>query len=142
MKIKKRTIKRLRTAASKLFPDDDRYHDWLFQEYGYESTLELSEDEAREAIRKIDQEKKKRKKRKFGKRKGNWLSFEQKEFIKGLFEELEIPRGKRQIGFIKKQIGQAKAVDWLSPKEASKVITGLKRFRDSYHNGYESNRGN
>ena len=131
MDIKKRTIKRLRTAASKFFPDDDAYHIWLGSEYGYESTLELSEDEGREAIRKIDGMKKDKKRKQYPDRNAHAITFDQKEYIEGLFEECGIPDGKRRWGFIEKQIGAKKSVDWLSNREASKVITGLKRAKNS-----------
>lgn len=131
----------MRTAASKYFPDDDAYHIWLGSEYGYESTLDLSEDEAREAIREIDRLKKERKKKKYPKKGAHDMTFDQKEFIDGLFEEIGIPEGKRQWGFIKKQIGKAKSVKWLNKDEATKVITGLKRFRDSHFNGYDKSEG-
>jgi hypothetical protein len=133
MKIKKRTIRQLRTVASRFFPDDDQYHGWLAGRYGYGSTLELDESEAREAVDLLNRKLKERRRQQFGRRKSkrNWLSFEQKEYIEGLFRELGIPEGKRQIGFIKKQVGQAKAVDWLSPREARAVITGLKEWQDT-----------
>lgn len=140
-RITKRTIKQLRTAASRFFPNDDAYHTWISSEFGhgaygsadrdYTSTLDLSEQEARQAIRKIDQMSKDRKRNNYPDRKEGVITFDQRQYIYGLFDACGIPEGKRRWGFIKKQIGTPKAIDWLTNREASKVITGLKRYRDS-----------
>lgn len=134
--IKKRTIKILRTAAGKFFPHDEAYHAWLGHQYDVGSTLELSDEEGQQAIDAIDKMAKEKRRRAHGPRRGALrITFEQKEYIEGLFDDLDIPEGPRQLGFIKKQIGAAKAVDWLSNREASKVITGLKRFKKSQYSG-------
>ncbi|MEQ9309712.1 MAG: DUF1018 domain-containing protein [Balneolaceae bacterium] len=143
--IQKRTIRRLRTAASKYFSkaylDDasgktiDPYRVFLAKEYEVASTLDLSEEQGVEALAKIDRmaktdRKKKSQKRIVGKV-GNTvqlLSLEQKEFINGLFDQLAMDSKERRFGFIRKQISTPKAVDWLTPSEATKVITGLKRM--------------
>lgn len=137
MKIKKRTVRRLRIAASKFFPPEqygvDPYHTWLESEYGVESTLDLTEAQAVEAIKSIDRMSKEERQSKREKAKENGaadrLTVQQEDYIKGLFHYLGIKEKHRQIGFIDKQIGNAKVVQWLTPSEASKVITGLKRWK-------------
>lgn len=128
MKIKKRTVRRLRAAASKLFPEDDLYYQFIGQHYGVESTLELTEKQAIEALQTIDQELKVQKVKTHGKRRKGFLTSNQKEYIEGMFAELGWDPGPRQWGFIKKQIGKQSSVDMLTNRDASKVITGLERM--------------
>lgn len=127
MDIQKRTIKRLRTAASKFFPDDEAYHVWIGYEYGVDSTLELTDEQGKEAAKAVNEMKRARSKKREARRPGG-ITVAQQGYIEGLFAECGIPRGKRQRGFIRKQTGKTKPAEWLTNREASKVITGLKRF--------------
>ena len=137
-KISKRTIRSLRAAASKYFPAGDKYdkenspyHVWLGNNFGVDSTLDLTDEQGKKARGMIDELIKDQRRAKHGKRTGNWLSANQKDFMEGLFADLDIPEGPRQMAFIKKQLGIAKSPNWLSPGEATKVITGLKRYKKS-----------
>ncbi len=136
--ISKRTIKSLRTAASKYFPAGDKYdrdnspyHVWLGANFGVDSTLDLTDEQGKKARGMIDELLKDQRRAKNGKRTGNWMSADQRDYMDGLFADLDIPKGPRQMAFIGKQLGVAKSPDWLSPKEATKVITGLKRYKKS-----------
>ena len=140
-KIKKTTVRRLRTVASKVFGSNDQnYRDFL-SGYGVESTLDLTEMQAISAISALDDILKARKKARQKPSDGTHLSGAQLEFIQSLFDDLEIPEGKRQWAFIKKQVGEAKNPSWLTPKEATKVINGLKRYKESVKN-HENDRIN
>lgn len=133
MKIQKRTTRRLRAAASKLFPDDEQYYNFIGQNYGVDSTLDLTETEAEEAIGIIDAELKALKRSNHGRRKGSFLTLNQKEYIIGMFDELGWEKGPRQWGFIEKQINRKCTIDMLKNREASKVIQGLEKLiNDGY----------
>lgn len=56
--------------------------------------------------------------------------------IKGLEKKLGWDDNSERLqGFIKRQIGHEKKVEWLTPPEASKVIEGLKKMERRMGNG-------
>ena len=135
-KISKAQVKTLRALASKAFPNDALYHEWLYAQFGKESTLDLSTAMGHRAIQMLlpDWEKVET----HGSasvRKGyypdgsgwaNHLSDKQAKNIGGLAADLGWSM-EGLLKFIKRQTGQDKTVEMLSGKEATKVIIGLKR---------------
>lgn len=128
MTIQKRTIRRLRAAASKLFPDDEYYYQFIGQQFGVDSTLDLTESQGEEALSIIDRELKARKQQDHGSRKPGMITPNQREYIEGLFKTLGWVEYPRQIGWFKKITGKQCSINMLTNREASKVITGLERM--------------
>lgn len=128
MNIQKRTIKRLRTVASKVFGDDEQYYQFIGTNYQVDSTLDLTEEQAEEAISILDRELKARKRAEHGRRDPKMISQNQKEYIEGLFKELGWAEGPRWWGFIAKQTGKKSTLNMLTRRDASKVIVGLERM--------------
>lgn len=129
MPISKRTIKRIRTVASKLenAQPEFNYYEYIAMHYSVDSTLELTEVQAEDAIQAMDRELKAIKRAKQPDRKPGFITPRQKEYLEGLFDDLGWTNVNRQIGFINKQIGRKCTVDMLRNREASKVISGLER---------------
>lgn len=114
------------------------YYDFIGMHYGVDSTLDLTEDQAEDAIQAMDQELKAIKRAKRPDRKPGFITPRQKEYLEGLFDELGWKNVNRQIGFINKQIGRKCTVDMLRNREASVVITGLERVVASGQSAVDS----
>lgn len=132
-KITKDQTRALRSVASKVFKDNDRYHEWLMDNYGYSSTLELSKADAIQAINLLLKSVGQGimlKQDDAGKLAiGNWLTPAQRSKIEKLEKELGWQDNpSRLIGFIKRQTRLNKSVRMLSVKEAQKVINGLNQM--------------
>jgi len=135
MMIKKGTTRKLRAIASKIFPNDEAYRAFLtgFKHHKtgepITSTLDLTEAQGKQVIEGLKKIEVSRKEMMADQQKAKGLlSPDQKSYANSLFKQVGIPPGKRQFGFIKKQIGVAKSLDWLTPAEAKKVISGLKNM--------------
>ena len=137
--ITKDQIRAIRTIASRMFPDDDAYHNWLMNNYHVASTKDLSKQMASQIIEmlgdpthtKISEESKGRY---YGG--GNpgsnrdHLTQAQADEIARLEDALgwtENP--KRLRGFIVRQIGKHCTVEMLMNYEARKVISGMKKMK-------------
>nr|BDD47007.1 hypothetical protein 2 [Balneolaceae bacterium] len=131
MSISKRTVKRLRTVESKLTKKAAYfdYYAFIGRNYGVDSTLDLTEAQAEEAISILDEELSKLKKKGYDRKRPGMITPAQKEYAEGLFAELGWDRGPRWTGFIEKQTGKKASLDMLTNREASKVITGLEKLR-------------
>jgi hypothetical protein len=132
LKITNKQVIALRTAASKMFASDENYHDWLGTNFGKFSTLQLTVNEAGEAIRLISKNYFNQKNRHYGTGKpGLQQHLTQRQATKiGFLEKIlgwENEPG-RMTGFIQRQTGRLKAVEMLMNWEATKVIIGLQRI--------------
>lgn len=156
--IDSRQIRRLRTAASKRWGactcdaetgEVCSYHEWLRDVFGVASTKALTSEQAERAIGALsprtyvgkDGKRKTAKKRPpqpwkgryVGKgKKGDhgWLTQGQADEIARLEHVLGWDEPERVEGFIHKQTRMKKSVSMLSVREATKVITGLRRLLD------------
>lgn len=127
-------IKPLRTAASKAFGDDDKYHDWLSDNYGVRSTLDLHNGQAIEALKLLS----KITGFKGGQRyyTGQGKSGKQQHLTQGQASKIAVlekilnwqSQNHRLRGFIKRQTGKLTTVEMLMNWEASKVIVGMQRI--------------
>lgn len=137
--INKGQIKALRTIASKIFPGDEEYRAWLYQRYEVESTKDISFHQANDALDALNKElnpNRKPQKRYYGsgrkaanRRTNNHLHKSQAEKIGALEKLLSWDNDKtRLLGFITRQTGHNKAVQMLTPGEATKVIVGMQRI--------------
>ena len=136
--IRKDQIIRLRTVASKLFQDDHQYHGWLGANYDVESTKDLSERQGNLAYHEIDRQLKLSSETEgslpgFVGRKG-FITLKQYKYMKAMFDELGWDTEKRQMGFIRKQLGLPKNVhklpESLKKDEARKILFPLEKMTD------------
>jgi len=147
--ITKPQIKKLRVLASKAFPNDDLYHEWLATQFKdmetgkpAESTKRISSQAAHYAIQMLlpEHERKNSKYYPRGSGYSNHLSDSQAKNIGGLAADLGwTPDG--LLKFIQRQTGKNKTVEMLSGKEATKVIIGLERVfkhKQSYSSNQEA----
>jgi len=131
-KITKSQVRALRTAASKVFPNDELYHDWLMNNFKVESTLELSNTQARRAIDLLAKETGFKSKRNYygsgikGQKAGPLTENQAKKI--GALERLLGWERKQTLGFIRRQTGKLCDVQMLRNYEAQKVIVGMQRI--------------
>jgi len=122
-KINKNQVKKLRTVASKIFEDDQEYHDWLKTNYKVKSTLGLGFYEAIEAINLLE---------------GN-TTFVARNYRISRKQGLRISilenllgwdnEPQRLLKFVDRQVKTpGKNIDQIRKDEAGKVIIGLQRI--------------
>lgn len=144
-------IKMIRGLAAKVFPHEENYRDWLCYNFFRDdvspkrtSTKQLTKGEAHAAIKLLKQslpntshvssndaarDGRKPAPRYLGCGLNGGLTQTQANTIALLESKLGWDdNAKRLEGFIARQIGKTKKVEWLRNREASKVITGLKRL--------------
>ena len=127
-RINKDQIRAMQTLRHKVFGTDEEYREWLANNFGGKrSTKDLSYAEAREGISLLAGNKP---------QDGPWLSCKQAWLIDKMENELcwqDNPQ--RMVGFIRRQTGLNKTKEMLTVREASKVITGLKKLIKETENG-------
>jgi len=133
--INNKQIKILRTCASKVFADNDQYHEWLASNFGKSSTKKLNNSEAVEAIYLVSQmvpgapKVKKSKGRYTGAGTFGMLTASQAWKIEQLEDALGWSESPQRLkGFIKRQLSKGKHVESLTNREASRVISGLVKL--------------
>jgi hypothetical protein len=133
-------IRALRTVASARFGPCScaagrcDYHDWLAGTFaGVASTKDLTHDQASWAIDHLSDRPRQRPARapkvqqRYTGRGGKNLSQRQADYIAGLEDQLGWTADpSRLAGMIERQIGAKATVEMLTPKRATKLITGLK----------------
>jgi len=138
---KTKKVRVLRALAAKIFPEESLYHDWLAATFFAQdkaprrtSTLQLSVAELNTGIRLLmacvnPQPKPAQRGRYTVRTLLGKITQRQADLISLLEDYLGWTENPERLrGFIKKQTGMDKEVQDLGNREASKVITGMKRI--------------
>lgn len=145
--VSKAQIKTIRGLSVKIFGEDDNYRAWLYQTFFKDdpqpqrsSTTQLTKSEGHIAITLLMKSLnpssnntraagQKPRPRYLGSGLGWALTQTQANKIAVLEARLGWAENPQRLeGFIERQIGKRKKVEWLKNREASKVITGLQKL--------------
>lgn len=115
------------TMGRRYFVDDDQYRQFLDDNYGVESSTELTLEEARDCI---DVLKCLMDGRPVPERRGRgiWISDDQRDKIMALFDLCGYTSAPGIYKFLNRQTGKNKGIHMLTRYEATKVILGLQRI--------------